>query len=325
MLGADYKTNVGTLSVLGLPSMTLATDGLHGAISGDPVLRLLGGKLYVINRTIANVTIIDPTTWTVQRQFSTGANTNPQDIALSGTKAYIPLYGSAGLQVWDLATSSSQPLKTIDLSSYDSDGVPEANSVVAVSGKVYVTLDLLDTDPKMPMPRGLGKIVVIDAATDAVTTSFDLTAANPYDFMFGRGDGLVVATISSDGCLEQIVTGASPHTGSCLVTNDDLDGTISAIAIGASDTFVAVSAADYSSAEIRRVGSDGKLVKDALTPSTQTPTDVAYASSGHLVYNDTATGGVHVYDLTMGKEITTKPIALGEPSVYANGMVCASR
>jgi hypothetical protein len=34
---------------------------------------------------------------------------------------------------------------------------------------------------------------------------------------------------------------------------------------------------------------------------------------------------VHVYVLTQGKEITTAPLALGEPSDSANGIVCLAR
>jgi hypothetical protein len=323
-LGADYKNNVGALTVLGLPSMTLVKDVLHGAVSGDPVVRALGGKLYIVNRTVANVTVIDPTSWTVERQFSTGANTNPQDIALSGSKAYVALLGSANLQVWDLSTTSNQPAKTIDLGSYDSDGVPEANSVVVSGGKAYVTLELLGTD-MMLTPRGPGKVVVIDTQTDMVTGAFDLHHEDPLDFMFPRGDGLVVATTGDKGCLEQVVTGASPHAGDCLVKNDDLDGTVSAIAVGPTDTYLAVSAFDFSSAEIRRLGSDGKLADAALTPTSEQPGDVAYAPTGHIVYNDFATNGVRVYDLTQGKEITSAALNIGLTPAGVNGIVCLAR
>src|SRR5512147_528308 len=90
-LGADYQNNAGTMAVVGLPSLTVLKDRVPAAISGDPVLRAIGDRLYVVNRTANNVTVIDPTVspWTVESQFSTGANSNPQDIALAGDRAYV--------------------------------------------------------------------------------------------------------------------------------------------------------------------------------------------------------------------------------------------
>ena len=48
----------------------------------------------------------------------------------------------------------------IDLASDDPDGNPNANSIYAVSGTLYVTLDLLDS---MSMPEGPGKPVMRSA------------------------------------------------------------------------------------------------------------------------------------------------------------------
>jgi len=327
-LGADYKNNVGTMAVLGLPSLTLVKDVLHGAVSGDPVLRGLGGKLYIVNRSANNITVVDPASWTVERQFSTGANSDPQDLALAGTKAYVPLYNTGSLHVWDLAKSDTAPATTIDLSSYDPDGAPEANSVVVAGGRAYVTLDLLDT-AMLPKPRGRGKIVVIDTTTDKIVTDFDLNYTNPYDFMVARGDTLVVATLADfsgvDGCLEQVVTGASPHAASCLVKNSDLMGTISAIAVGTTDTYLAVSAADFSSGQLRRVGSDGLLKPDTMNPAGEYPTDVAFAPTGHVIYSDSSAGGLRVFDLGRNQEITTAALDIGLSPATANAIVCQAR
>jgi YVTN family beta-propeller protein len=327
-LGADYTNKVGTMAVIGLPSLTVLKDVLPGAVSGDPVLRAIDGKLYVVNRDDNNITIVDAATLAVERQFSTGAKSDPQDIALAGQKAYVPLYNVAGLQVWDLSRADDAPMKTIDLGSYDPDGVPEANSVVVAGGRAYVTLDLLDTQ-KLPQPRGKGKVVVVDTQTDQVATDLDLTYSNPYDFMFARGSTLVVATLADfsgvDGCLEQIVPGAAPALQPCLVKNSDLNGTISAIAVGPAELYLAVSASDFLSAALRRVGGDGQLKPGAMSAAGENPTDVAYAPSGHLVYSDTNAGGVRVFDLAQGKELTPSALAIGLSPASANGIVCLGR
>src|SRR5262249_56345850 len=91
-LGADYKNNVGAMAAVALPSLTVTKDILHGATSGDPVIRAFGKKLYVINRAAGNVTIVDTTNasdWTVEAQFSTGTTSNPQDVAVAGNKLYV--------------------------------------------------------------------------------------------------------------------------------------------------------------------------------------------------------------------------------------------
>ena len=333
-LGADYKNNVATMAAVALPSRTVTKALLPGAAVSDPVLRAEGGKLYVVNRSANSITVVDTESWTVQEQFSTGAGSNPQDVAVTGSKAYVAAYGTGSIQVWSLGTKAQAPAKTIDLSSYDPDGVPNANSMVIAGGRAYVTLDLLDTQT-FPQPRGNGKIVVIDTQTDDVVTAFDLTYTNPYGFMFPRGDGLVVATQADfggvDGCVEQIATGSTPGLSPCLVKNGDLGGTVSAIALGTNAMYLAVTAFDTSfneTAKIRQITSAGTLMPDSMTPAGEVPTDVAFAPSGQLVYGDqttSASGGLRVYDLATQKEVTTAPLDIGLVPVAQNGIVCLPR
>lgn len=329
-LGADYMNDVGSLSILGLPSLTLVKNLLPGTVSGDPVVRSYGDKLYVVNRNVANVTIIDTETWTVERQFSTGAGTNPQDIALVGGKAYIPLYAmSKGLLVWDLSKPDREAGETIDLSSYDPDGVPNANSVAIAGGKVYVTLDLLDEKSKA---RGKGKVVVLDPQTNTVVTAFETAFPNPYGFIFPRGNTLLVPSLSTftddDGCLEQIATGATPGNAGCLVAADAFKGKIGTIATTSTVTYLTISEFDADFNEVsslRRVGADGLLEAGSLTPPGQVPSDVAVAPTGHLVYNDVTAGGLRVYDVAQQKELTIAALPLGLSPARSNAIVCLPR
>jgi DNA-binding beta-propeller fold protein YncE len=335
-LGADYRNNAGTMAVVGLPSLTVLRDRVPAAISGDPVLRAYGDRLFVVNRTANNVTIIDPTVtpWAVESQFSTGENSNPQDLALDGDRAYVPLYNKGFLQVWDVSQKNpAAPVATVDLSSYDEDGVPNANSVVVTGGRAYVTLDLLDTQ-MFPQPRGKGKVVVIDTGTNQATAALELRYENPYDFMFEHDGRLLVSTFAdfsgTRGCLEQISLAPTAQVESCVVENSTLGGTINVIAPAGDELILAVSAfgppPDYEeTAQLRRIDAGGALVAGSLTPEGQIPTDVAYAPSGHLVYSDRESGGLRVHDLAGNRELTTTALDIGLTPALANAIVCFGR
>lgn len=330
-LGADYKNNVGSMAAVALPSRTVTQDILHGATAGDPVIRAFGKKLYVVNRGAANVTIIDTTNasdWTVESQFSTGASSNPQDVAVAGNKLYVATYAGPGVLVFDLTTKAQT--KVIDLSADDPDGEPNAQSVAVVGGFAYVTLDLLDSTSS---PRGPGKVAVIDTSTDTVTTTLGLNFADPYGMFTAKGSTLLVPTLAdfsgADGCVEQIATGSSPDVMPCLITNSDLGfATVSAIAVGPSGTYLAVSAFDAQfnqTASLRQLDAQGALSAQPMTPSTELPTDVAFAPGGQLVYGDQAGGGIRVFDLATQAETTTAPLNIGLSPASQNGIVCMSR
>ena len=330
-LGADYRNNVGLLSVVGIPSGTPVSNLLPGSVQGDAVLRTDGQRLFVVNRTANNLTVIgrddSQIGWRVEQQFSTGAMSNPQDVAIVGDKVYLPLYGSKDLLVRDLVT---QEEKGIDLSSYDTDGNPDANSASVVGGKVLVTLDLLDWSGMFPVPRGNGKVVLVDPTSDAVVGDVPLSYENPYGFMFPWNGGAIVASVTDysgvTGCLHAL--SMDPPAARCLAENSALGGTVSAIAVGPDATYVAVSSFDAEFnqvAHLRRLGGDGTLEPGSLTPDDQLPTDVAWAPSGHLVYTDSKIGGLRIYDPATGAEITAAPVNIGLAPVYANGVVCLDR
>ncbi len=333
-LGADYRNNVGVFGIVGLPSMRFFVNILPNAVQGDAVVRHYGDRILVVNRVANNITVVGPDDsfvgWHVEQQFSTGAHTNPQDVAVVGDKAYVSVYGDKDLQVWDLARAGQAPVARIDLSSYDPDGNPDANSVAVVRGKVAVTLDLLDWSTMFPVPRGNGKVVIVDPASDSVDGDIDLAYTNPYGFMFPWHDGLLVATVADYsgtlGCVHAL--SMAPPAQRCLVENSALGGTVSAIAVADGQTFLAVSAFDAEfnqTATLRRLDADGNLQAGSLTPPDQLPTDVAWSPTGHLVYTDSKVGGLRVYDLAAGREITPSPINIGLSPVFANGIVCMAR
>src|SRR5262245_44680957 len=94
-LGVDYQAGVGTIARLELPSLVLTHDAVPGGASGDPVVRVDSGRIFVVNRFGAdNVTVVDGQIFALVAQFSTGAGTNPQDVAVHGDTLFVPVFGA---------------------------------------------------------------------------------------------------------------------------------------------------------------------------------------------------------------------------------------
>ena len=125
------------------------------------MLRQIGGSLYIINRDLGSVVIVDAKTDAIGATIQLGATTNPQDLAVVGDALYVPVLGGSGVAV--LSQSGASLTKTIDLHTAIGDNtagaLPSCVSAYAVGTDVYVACgDLLDF-----VPNGPGKIVVIDS------------------------------------------------------------------------------------------------------------------------------------------------------------------
>src|SRR4051812_5023508 len=106
------------------------------AVGNDPYLRHFGGELFIINRGENNITILDDQTLQLKEQIGTGAGSNPQDVAVVGTKLYVPTLGTKGVTV---LTRGSNTTTEIDLSADDPDHKPDCNSAYTVGTDVYVS------------------------------------------------------------------------------------------------------------------------------------------------------------------------------------------
>ena len=178
--GDFMSPGTGVVSRLELTELHMRTNLVPGAALGDPVLRQYGDKLYVVNRFGSNnITILNAKTLQLEEQLGTGANSNPQDVAVVGNKLYVPALGTAGVVV---LTPGSAMTKTIDLSALDTqgmnDGKPDCVSAYAIGTLVYVACGVLDNFDKVEV----GKIAIIDSATDTMTMSTSMNYMNPYGF-----------------------------------------------------------------------------------------------------------------------------------------------
>ncbi len=326
-LGVDYATGVGTASTVSLPSLTVTQGVLSmAAVSGDPVVRLLDGKLFIVNRFGAdNVTIVDPVTFTVTAQVSTGGGSNPQDVAVLGDELFVVALSLPYLLVYDL-TDLTAPPTTIGLPvamPLDADGTPEAASIAIVGGRAYVTMQHLESF----VPAGPGSVTVIDLATHTVERTFSLANANPTSLLRGRAAELLVATVPdyspTAGCVERVRLGGMAGSDGCLVDAAELGGYVSAIAPGDDGHVYVAASASFSEGQIVKVSDTGEIVTARLSGAGQNPTDLAYCASQHmLVSNDGNGGGLRVFDLDDGVELTAAPLNIGLPPTFASGIVC---
>lgn len=305
----------------------------NGAVGDDPMLRTFGGELFVVNRADGNnVTILDAATFAVKAQVPTGAGSNPQDVAVVGDKLFVPAFGTAGVVVVSRATGTRV---TVDLSALDPDGAPNCISAYAVGNDVYVACELLDATFT---PRGPGQIAVIDAATDAVKTTFALAHANPFGVFERLPDGvlggdLVIPTVPSffdfsTGCVERVQTGAAPKANGCVVTNSELGGYVARIAFQhggpSSIQWMVVSKFD-TEARGNLQGYDlstSDLWPAPFTPPTQLVVDAAICPNDLVVVADQtmAANGLRVYDGPIEKTAGALPFGLKPNS--AHGLAC---
>jgi hypothetical protein len=335
VLGADFSSSTGIVSKLDVATLNMQQNAVAGAATSDPVVRQLGNNVYIINRSVGeNVTILDAKTLSLVGQHSTGAGSNPQDVAVVGNKLYIPAYGTAGVVVMTLPAGTTTTI-ALDTAVGDPDGKPDCVSAYAVGNDVYVACGLLDQNYT---PRGVGKIAVIDTATDMVRTTISLPDKNPMGFFqktpqsstFG-GDLLLSVVPSFDtyttGCVARVATGPTP-TATCAtgLSNSDLGGFVTGIAIGATKMWLSVVVdQNFStvSADLREVDmSSGMLASSPVSPSTQKLGDVAACPDGSIVAVDSTANSVGVRVYKNGAEVTTTPLAIGLPPIFASGIVC---
>jgi hypothetical protein len=264
-------------------------------------------------------------------QVSTGAGSNPQDVAARGSTLYVAALNEPGILVIDLERPGDGVIETIDLSALDpNDGIPDCTSVYLVEDTLYATCGILQSFA----PVAPGKVAIIDATSNTFTRSVDLETRNPVGFLQAAPAGsaiagdLLVATVEfgqlTTGCIEHVRTGATP-SASCLVDNQALGGYASDIAAGADDTLYIALIRGYDGSLPDGVMTSYDLGSDGLRPSPislagQRIFDLAWCPGDLLLGADAQSGGLRVY-AAGGGELTASALDVGLPPV-SNGMVC---
>jgi hypothetical protein len=309
-----------------------------GAVGDDPILRHLGDKLAIINRTDDQVTLLDDTTLALVGQFSTGTGTDPQDAAIVGTTLFAANYLGKGLTAVDMTTST---ITQIDLSADDPDGDPNCGSVVAVGNALYVSCSLLDPT-NHSAPRGFGKVYVVDATTKVknAAATITLTTKNPLSLMERSPETgpllgkLVVSTVefppvgTGVGCIEVIPVDGVTTTSSCLVDNATIGGFAGRLDFHGDDhamtLWYAATTTDFSAQFLSAYDFATQTVfPTVVTPTTQSPNDMVVCPGDHYVYADETmtTGGVRVRGPN-SEATAAAALDIGLSPQSSHGLVC---
>jgi DNA-binding beta-propeller fold protein YncE len=331
VVAGDFNVgSPGVLSVVDVESRTAMPNvGPAMAVDHDPVLRKHGDELFVVNRGLNNVTILDASSFSFVEQLSTGAGSNPQDVAVLGDRLFVATFMGKGLVA---VRRGSAELTEIDLSADDPDGVPNCTSVYRVDDRLFVACELLD---ESFAPRGPGKVYVVGATSLEVESTLTLSTANPINLLEQLPAGaphagdLVIGTITFStgaGCIERITTGEKPNAAGCLVDNKALGGYAARVGYRADAAggalWLVVSQPDFSTV-VRTYDPDADEVSEPVSMAGQAPLDLAICPDGHVVVSDApfgGAGGVRIYDGVTEK--TTSPLSVGLNPTSVAGLAC---
>jgi len=160
------------------PSLNIYADAYD--FTADNIVRSYSGKIYIINRTLAKILVINASNMKILNEYRLPAGgSNPHDIAfISASKAYVTFYESNFIGVINPATGVE--LGRIDISQFDipNDGSADADQMQIVGAKVFVTIQNMQNWNATQNAR----IIVINSVNDSVLDTIVITGlTNPYE------------------------------------------------------------------------------------------------------------------------------------------------
>jgi hypothetical protein len=322
-IAGDF-TSTGFLARIDVGAQTVEKNIVAGAADKDPVSRMIGDELFILNRDLNNVTVLDRKTLAVTLQVSTGAGSNPQDAAVSGNKIYIPALGGKGVVI---VTRGAMATTTIDLSMLDGDGQPDCNSALVVGSQLFVQCGLLKD-----FASAAGKVVVIDTVTDKVTHTLSLPFTNPFGLMIQSpaasrfaGDILVttVPDFGTGGCVVRIKPGSTPTVGECAIENLNLSSYPAQLAVSSDETVMFAAVKGFApGAQLRQIDLTTGAISASLSSIIQTVSAIAPCPDGSLLVadGDASSFGIRIY--SKSGELTSRPLDIGVKPISGAGLHC---
>jgi streptogramin lyase len=236
-VASDYSSSaVGALALSGEVSSTVGRVDL----GADPALSVSAGRAFFVARDMDTIFELDPTCGTPTQQFnvhqaSHSGTSDPYDVAVaSDGSLWVVLFLVPEVVI---LSPSGQQVGAIDLSSYDSDGNPDAEAIRIVDTpageKAFVALDRLNPYPTSVQPSWMLRI---DVATATVEASVVLAGRNPFGPMQDEGGILWLAepgnfddATETDAGVERFDTSTS--TSALVVREPELGGSVASVSV----------------------------------------------------------------------------------------------
>src|SRR6478609_5280822 len=142
----DALNMTGAINTIGLSDRKV-TPAIDTTLDSDNVVRVAGGKVYLLNRTHDNLRIYDGKTWAVESEINLGAGTDyVQDaLPIDGNRVAVTFAGKPGASAVGLV-DTTMPAKGVIESmgvpaiAADTDGKPEPGALYACNGLLYTPL-----------------------------------------------------------------------------------------------------------------------------------------------------------------------------------------
>lgn len=243
--GADALWAASDYSSSAVGSLSLAGDvhSLAGAVDlgADPALSISAGRAFYVARDEDAIFELDGCGMPKQRisahLASHPGTSDPYAVAVAhdGT-LWVPLFLAATVLVLHPDGSVA---RTIDLSSFDGDGNPDASDLVIVDTpageKAFVTLDRLNPYPQSIQPSWMLRI---DVATATIEAKIVLAGRNPFSVtqvgatLWLADPGNFDDATEPDAGIERFDTSTS--TTALLTPESQLGGSVAEVAVSAS-------------------------------------------------------------------------------------------
>ena len=236
-VASDYTSSgVGALGPAGLVTSTVGRVDL----GADPALAVSRGRAFYVARDLDAIFELDPRCGTPLRRYgahvaSHTGSSDPQDVGVaSDGSLWVPLYDVASV----LVIHPDGTTRSIDLSSYDVDGNPQAMGIAMVDTpageKAFVPLQRL-TDSALYRSERASTMLRVDVASATVDAQVTLAGRNPFG-MTVAGSTIWLADAGNFDAADEPLAGVerfdtSTLTTALIVSEPELGGSVAEVAV----------------------------------------------------------------------------------------------
>ncbi|MBN2802867.1 MAG: hypothetical protein JXR91_07220 [Deltaproteobacteria bacterium] len=282
----------------------------------------------------------------IENEFSAGAGSNPQDIAVVSEKlAYVALLNRPYILAINPLTGKE--ITRIDLSEFaDSDGLPEVSSVFYHDKKLYAAVERLNIANSFK-PSDYSLLLIIDVKSNKVERNIKLSFTNPFGLLeyFEFYNSLVIVesgvftsmndSTSYDGGVELFNLETGELSGA-IISENELGGDIlDAVLLNDKKGYAIVGKKSDTGSKTDVVSfipgisgvagnaAAGKVIKTVLKSDSWSYNSVSLSPDGSQIWisdRSIYSPGIRIFNTDDDKEIQDSPIDTGLPP----SMVCFS-